>query len=78
MDRVGVAGVRRDRDKLAKLLSVAAGRVGLAKKLRAAGRALRRGIAFKLDLCDLYGSLIDEACRRAERERIALSNHSQG
>ena len=71
MDRLGVKGVRMQRDWFVARLKENADRRGWATQLTAALGAIASGLAFRINPLDRYGSLIDEACRRAE-----LKTHS--
>lgn len=66
MDRWGVAGCRQRREEIAGWLRENAKERGWMEKAKAAALATAQGIAFRLDLSDLYGSLVDLAIQRAE------------
>jgi hypothetical protein len=66
MDFLGVEGVRQRRVEFAERLRKAAAKKGWATKLTAAAGSLKSGLALRLKPWDLYGSLVDEACRRAQ------------
>jgi hypothetical protein len=66
MDRVGVDGVRRARDYYASRLRENADNRGWGTMATAAVGSLKSGLALRLKPWDLYGSLVDEACRRAQ------------
>lgn len=65
MDRLGVDGCCRQRNELASELQKRADKKGWGTTLVAAVGSLKSGLALRLKPWDLYGSLIDEACRRA-------------
>lgn len=64
MDSWGVEGCRRRREEVAARLREQAAKAGWAAKLRAAALAAAQGLVF--NPLDPYGSLVDEAIRRAE------------
>lgn len=64
MDRLGVVGVRAGLERLAGILREKAKEKGWMEKTKIALRATIRGIV--LNPFDVYGSLIELACRRAE------------
>ena len=66
MDRLGVKGVRQLRQRFAEHLKRAADKKGWGVKLLATLASLKSGLALRIKPWDIYGSLIDEACRRAE------------
>ncbi len=72
MDRLGVAGCRKNRDKLVAYLKAQADKRSWWEKVKAAGLAVATGLAFRLDPADVFGSLVDEAIRRAAPPPLAL------
>lgn len=66
MDRAGPDGVRRRRAEFAEHLRKAADKKGWGTKLTAALGSVTSGLALRIKPWDIYGSLIDEAIRRAE------------
>lgn len=71
MDALGTDGCRRLRSELAADIQGRAEKKGWGAKIVAAAAALLSGLAWRLDRNDLYGSLIDEAIRRAEANQSA-------
>lgn len=65
LDRLHPAACRRERTRLVAQLGAHAAEHWIAPEETAAA-ALARGLPWRLDLRDLYGSLLDEAIRRAE------------
>lgn len=65
MDAGGVAWCQANRDEILMWLRSEQSRSGWAAKLKAAALAVTTGLAFRLDVSDLPGSLLDEALRRA-------------
>lgn len=66
MDQWGVKGCKEKREEIVAWLREEAGKRSWTEKLKAATIAIAQGIAFQLDVSDLYGSLVDLAIRRAE------------
>lgn len=66
MNRLGPDGCRRDRARLVEALQVNAKRYTWGDVAKAAAKALMTGLAWRIDLTDPYGSLLDEAIRRVE------------
>jgi hypothetical protein len=71
MNRLGVAGCRRDRKRLASKLRAKAGSFGLSEKARAALAAATSGIALTINWLDPYPGLIALAIDRAEARTAA-------
>lgn len=71
MDAWGTAGCRARRAEIAGWLRAAAAGMSGAAQAWAALRAAASGLAWRLDPADVYGSLVDEACRRAEVKEAA-------
>ncbi|REK19178.1 MAG: hypothetical protein DWQ37_01945 [Planctomycetota bacterium] len=67
MDDWGVEGCREHRAQIAAWLRTDLRRYGWRERLRAAVRAVRTGLAFRLNPFDLFTGLVDEAIRRAEQ-----------
>lgn len=67
MDSLGVAWCREHRAELVEHLRAEAAKRSWWERLRAAGLAVVTGVAFRIDPADVMGSLLDEACRRAEK-----------
>ena len=67
----GVEGCKQRREEIVQGLRDNAPRWGWKDKLKAAALATVKGIAFKLDLSDPYGSLVDLAIRQAEEKEKA-------
>jgi hypothetical protein len=68
MDIWGIGECRRRRDEIAGWLRDRQTEWGLSDKLTAVGRAFLTGLAFRLSPVDPFGSLVDEAIRRAEAQ----------
>lgn len=68
MNRLGPDGCRRDRARLVGKLQTNAKRYSWGDVARAAMSAVKTGLVWQIDLMDPYGSLLDEAIRRAERK----------
>jgi hypothetical protein len=68
MDRNGAAWCRANRETVAGWLRGEANKRGWLARLGAAARAVATGLAFTLDPLDPFGSLVDEAVRRAEEK----------
>jgi hypothetical protein len=66
MNRLGAEGCRRDRARLVPKLQENAKRYSWGDVAKAAFSAMTTGLVWRLDLTDVYGSLLDEAIRRAE------------
>jgi hypothetical protein len=66
MNRLGPDGCRRERDVLVDNLRHNAKQYTWSDVVKAATMALKTGLAWKIDLLDPYGSLLDEAIRRAK------------
>jgi hypothetical protein len=71
MNALGPAGCRRERARLAQQMRANAKAYGWGTVATAAARALASGLAWRLDLADVYGSLLDEAIRLAEADFVA-------
>lgn len=67
MDRWGIDGCKNRRHLITNWLRENAEKRGWWEKAKAAALAAAQGIAFQLDMTDLYGSLVDLAIRRAEQ-----------
>lgn len=65
MDRIGTAGVIDRRDEFAGVLRTGAKEWGWWDFIKVTSRAVTQLGPLRLDLLDPYGSLVDEACRRA-------------
>lgn len=66
MDRWGVAGCRQRREEIAGWLRENAKERGWMEKAKATVLAIKTGLAFELDVTNLYVSLVDLAIHRAE------------
>lgn len=70
MDEIGPDGCRRDREKIIQALEANYAKMGLGEKLanyaRGGIKSLFNGLAWKINPTDQFGSLVDEAIRRAE------------
>jgi len=66
MNALGPAGCRRNRAELAADMQTNAAAYGWTTVATAAAKAIASGLAFRLSVTDLYGSLLGEAIRRAE------------
>lgn len=71
MNRWGVDGCRDNRDYIIEQLTKRMDELGMGERLVIAARGVATGLAFKLDLADVVGSLVDEAIRRAEQATSA-------
>jgi hypothetical protein len=69
MDRLGVGGVRRDRDRIVAWLREAQRKRSWGQQLAAAAKALASGLAWKLDPLDPAPGILEEALRRAGAKR---------
>ncbi|WP_437226563.1 glycosyltransferase family 2 protein [Planctomicrobium sp. SH661] len=67
MDRLGVAGCRKHRDRLISQLQANYKLFDWKEKLAAGMQAVISGLAFRIDLTDPIPALFDEAVRRAEQ-----------
>lgn len=65
----GIEGCRLARREISEHLRRSAREYGWAQLANAARLALATPLAWRLDLTDLYGSVLDEAIRRAEAAR---------
>lgn len=72
MNAWGPAGCRLARLEIVDQMRTNAKDYGWGTVAKAAAAAVLTGLAWKLDLADLYGSLLDEAIRRAEAANHAL------
>lgn len=70
MDLWGIEVCKEKRDTIVGWMHNGAKAWGWADKIKAAAKAVKSGLAFKLDPTDPYGSLIDEAIRRAEANEL--------
>lgn len=68
MDAWGVEGCKKNRDQIVQGIRDNSPRWGWMDKVKAAALAVTKGIAFKLDITDPYGSLVDLAIRIAEEK----------
>lgn len=66
MNAWGAAGCRMARDEICKAMRHNAKEYGWRDVARAAAAAVTQGIGWRLDITDVYGSLVDEAIRLAE------------
>jgi len=66
MNAWGPAGCRLARAEIVDQMRTNAKQYGWGTVAKAAAAAIRIGLAWRLDLADVYGSLLDEAIRRAE------------
>ena len=71
MNGWGPAGCRLSRAEIVEGMRFNAAEYGWLDVARAAAKAVSTGIAWKLDLTDVYGSLVDEALRRAQARHVA-------
>jgi hypothetical protein len=71
MDAWGVRGCLERRDEIAAWMRENGKKRRWGCKFRAALRALASGLAFRLDLSDPYGSLVDMAIQRAQEAGTA-------
>lgn len=69
MNGLGPDGCRRDRERLVAALVENAKKYTWGEKFVAAVKAVVTGLAWQIDLTDPYGSLLDEAIRRADTTR---------
>jgi len=65
MDAWGVEGCREHREEIVAWLRESYAATTWTERLAAGGIAIIDGLAFQLDLSDPFGSLVDEAIRRA-------------
>lgn len=70
MNAWGVAGCRLARAEIVEHMRTHAQAYGWGTFVQAAGRAVLTGLAWRIDLTDPYGSLVDEAIRRAEAASV--------
>lgn len=80
MNRLGPEGCRTERSRLAKQMGDNADQYGWGTVATAAAKAILSGLAWRLDLLDLYGSLLDEAIRRTQeavgkRQQLILASN---
>lgn len=66
MNAWGVAGCREHRAEIVEHIRAEGNKRGWLEKTKAAALALKTGLAFQLDMSDLYGSLVGLAIKRAE------------
>lgn len=66
MNALGVDGCRQNRTRLVKSLAENAAKYTWGETFTAAVNSLKTGLAWQIDLLDPYGSLLDEAIRRAD------------
>lgn len=78
MNAWGVAGCRLARAEIVEHMRTRAPAYGWATFMHAAGRALLTGLAWRIDLTDPYGSLVDEAIRRAEADQSTHPGRPEG
>jgi hypothetical protein len=69
MDIWGIEGCEKNKDTIVGWLSEGQTRWGWAEKVAAAARAVKTGLAFRLDLSDPFRSLVDIAIRNAEKKQ---------
>ena len=67
MNNWGVAGCKDNRAYIVGELTKRMNDLGIVERVTIAAKAMTSGLAFKLDLADVTGSLVDEAIRRAEQ-----------
>lgn len=72
MNRLGVDGCRRERERLLTRLSENARKYGWLAKMKAAGAAVANGMAFRISPTAPLRSLFDLAVSRAEEKLAAL------
>lgn len=70
MNAWGPAGCRLARAEIVERMRANAKHYGWGAVATAAARAVTTGLAWRLDLADVYGSLVDEAIRLAELAEI--------
>ena len=68
MNRLGPNGCRKNRTRLVSGMKKNAQQYTLVDIMTAAIMAIKTGLAWKIDLLDPYGSLLDEAIRRTEKQ----------
>jgi hypothetical protein len=68
MNAWGPFGCRLARPEIVSLMRVNAKEYGWTDVAKAAAKAVTTGVAWRLDLTDVYGSLVDEAISRAADE----------
>lgn len=73
MNANGIDWCRANREQIAQHLRDKAAKVKTWDKLKAAALAIASGLAFRIDPLDVYGSLVDEAIRRAEKQTPPLA-----
>jgi hypothetical protein len=77
MDKWGVDGCRENRELIVGWIREGAPRWSWSEKLRAVANAAISGLAWTLDPMDPYGSLVDEAIRRAEEKEADMLVNSR-
>jgi hypothetical protein len=70
MDLWGVEGCKRNRELAIRWLREGAPRWGWRERIAIAAKAVRTGLAFKLDPRDPYPGLVDEAIHREEQRQL--------
>ena len=70
MNRLGPDGCRRERKKLVDGLRHNARQYSWGEHLKAAAKSVTTGLIWSIDITDPYGSMLDEAIRRAERDAV--------
>lgn len=73
----GPAGCRLQRDEIAVQLRRQSKRLGWRRSILAAARSVATGLAFRLRPAEPFGSLVDEAIRRAEAAEEAADDELQ-
>ncbi len=73
MNQWGAAGCREHRAEIVEHLRKAYKGTSAVELLTAAAKAVTSGLAFKLNPLDPFGSLVDEAIRRAEASSLSES-----
>jgi glycosyltransferase involved in cell wall biosynthesis len=76
MDKEGIEWCKENRDTIRGWLSEGAPRWKWTARIEAAMKAVQTGLAFKLDLLDPYGSLVDEAIRMAIEAEAASTSRT--
>jgi hypothetical protein len=66
MNAWGVDGCRERRDEIVDWFRENQDKFGWREKLAAATAAVASGLAFRINILDQFGSIVDEAIRRAE------------
>ena len=77
MNGWGPAGCRLARDEIVNGMKANAAAYGWGDVTKAAVLAVRTGLVWQLNPLDVYGSLVDEAIRRAEQVQHGLPALSQ-